>query len=136
MLVEEVVVWPKLKPNVKAKWLEALRSGKYPQGEAALRTRMPNGTDSFCCLGVLCDVLSPNEWSPEPAGSKRNLITFQPSPVFMGWSAFLPNRLMQEQFIGAENSGLPHKLQLHLGSMNDKDHKSFAEIAQWIEENL
>lgn len=36
---------------VKAKWLEALRSGEYLQGKGAL-----NQAGKFCCLGVLCDV--------------------------------------------------------------------------------
>lgn len=34
------------------KWVEALRSGKYEQGEYQLRTE----DDKFCCLGVLCEV--------------------------------------------------------------------------------
>jgi len=34
------------------KWIEALRSGKYKQGEGQLV-----GVNKFCCLGVLCDVV-------------------------------------------------------------------------------
>lgn len=37
--------------DVKARWLAALRSGEYQQGQDALRL---NG--KFCCLGVLCDL--------------------------------------------------------------------------------
>lgn len=38
--------------EVKAKWIAALHSGKYVQGRTYLR-----GTDNtFCCLGVLCQV--------------------------------------------------------------------------------
>lgn len=33
-------------------WIEALRSGKYSQGEGHLRTK----DDSYCCMGVGCDV--------------------------------------------------------------------------------
>lgn len=47
----------KLDPEVKKRWLEALRSGKYSQGKGALRS--PEG---FCCLGVLCDALDPSQW--------------------------------------------------------------------------
>jgi hypothetical protein len=43
------------------KWLEALRSGKYTQARQLLR-----GGDSFCpsfcCLGVLCDIIDPKGW--------------------------------------------------------------------------
>ena len=41
----------KLKPEIKALWLEALRSGEYTQGRFVLREQ-----NSYCCLGVLCDL--------------------------------------------------------------------------------
>lgn len=34
-----------------AKWVAALRSGKYAQSRYALRS-----TDGYCCLGVACEV--------------------------------------------------------------------------------
>lgn len=37
------------------KWVEALRSGKYKQGQGYLRFN-----DKFCCLGVACDVAIEN----------------------------------------------------------------------------
>lgn len=51
----------RLRPSVKASWLEALRSGDYQQGMGTLRT-MGAGSlpDRFCCLGVLCDLQRPN----------------------------------------------------------------------------
>jgi hypothetical protein len=45
-------------PELKQRWLDALRSGKYKQGKGALRT----GKDHFCCLGVLCDISGAGEW--------------------------------------------------------------------------
>ena len=39
-------------PELKTKWIEALRSGKYEQGKHYLKV---NG--KFCCLGVLCEVM-------------------------------------------------------------------------------
>lgn len=47
-----------MKKELKQKWVEALRSGKYEQGKGVLRTF----TDRFCCLGVLCDVLDQSVW--------------------------------------------------------------------------
>lgn len=44
--------------EVKAKWLEALRSGLFPQGRGFLATRLDDGKVEYCCLGVLCEVLS------------------------------------------------------------------------------
>lgn len=40
-----------MKPEIKKRWVEALRSGKYPQAKAALRNKY-----GYCCLGVLCDL--------------------------------------------------------------------------------
>lgn len=40
-----------------AKWIVALRSGKYRQGLRQLR----NG-DAFCCLGVACDISDLGAW--------------------------------------------------------------------------
>lgn len=37
--------------ELKAKWVAALRSGKYAQGRAHL-----NLNGRYCCLGVLCEV--------------------------------------------------------------------------------
>jgi hypothetical protein len=42
----------KMDPKIKEKWIEALRSGKYEQGEGTL-----NKDNKFCCLGVLCEVV-------------------------------------------------------------------------------
>jgi hypothetical protein len=41
-----------MKPEIKAAWLSALRSGEYQQGTGSLQSS--DGT--FCCLGVLCDL--------------------------------------------------------------------------------
>lgn len=40
-----------MSPEIKAQWLEALRSGEYKQGTGYLHRG-----DEFCCLGVLCDL--------------------------------------------------------------------------------
>jgi len=39
-------------PEYKTKWLEALRSGRYPQGREQLMTRK----GKYCCLGVLAQI--------------------------------------------------------------------------------
>lgn len=42
-----------MKPEIKEKWVAALRSGEYKQG----RNNLANvKTNRFCCLGVLCEV--------------------------------------------------------------------------------
>ena len=42
-----------LNPNAQ-KWVDALRSGKYTQGQYSLHPT----DDTFCCLGVACDLFA------------------------------------------------------------------------------
>ena len=51
----------KMNPTIKALWVQALRSGEYTQGCRVLR----RSDNTFCCLGVLEDILRPQteqEW--------------------------------------------------------------------------
>jgi hypothetical protein len=52
----------KLPPDLKARWIEALRSGRYKQGTGRLRSFY----DEYCCLGVLLDIIDPTRWVQEP----------------------------------------------------------------------
>lgn len=51
-----------MKPEVKEKWLEALRGGEYSQTLGRLKRSVDNSGSifpvGFCCLGVLCDLAS------------------------------------------------------------------------------
>jgi hypothetical protein len=46
----------KLHPELKAKWIAALRSDDYKQTKGVLCSTK-NGERAFCCLGVLTDIL-------------------------------------------------------------------------------
>ncbi len=49
---------PKIKPEIKKRWVEALRSGEYNQATGSLRSTDPTTLiEGYCCLGVLCDVV-------------------------------------------------------------------------------
>lgn len=41
-----------MKPEIKAEWVAALRSGEYEQGYHVLQ----NEEGRYCCLGVLCEI--------------------------------------------------------------------------------
>lgn len=43
----------KMNPEIKQKWVEALRSGDYKQARSCL---YDPETNSYCCLGVLTDI--------------------------------------------------------------------------------
>lgn len=43
--------------EIKQKWVEALRSGEYEQGDGRLVSVIKEtGKPKYCCLGVLCDL--------------------------------------------------------------------------------
>lgn len=111
----------KMHPEYKAKWLEALRSGEYKQGWGQLCTRKGEylsaikvaEQDHFCCLGVLNQILNLG-----CADDEGMLILERP---------------------GGEREKLPildKNIQERLIHMNDDKRMTFAQIADWIEENL
>ena len=103
----------RIDPVFKAKWTEALRSGKYKQFLEALRS--PE-LDSYCCLGVACDIYDPDKWNTK-------------QPWVYDYSAVkLPIWLL-------EKINLSPRDQSELMQMNDLG-KTFDEIAGWIEQNL
>lgn len=110
-----------MKKDIKDKWVAALRSGKYEQGKFALR----NHDNKFCCLGVLCDIIDNNKWKTfeKPNSAKGNY-----PYTYNGYTGVLNSIIMEEIKMKDED-------QEKLAIMND-DGKSFAEIADWIEENL
>lgn len=55
----------KMDPVIKAKWVVALRSDNYVQGTGCLHRLNDEGIHEFCCLGVLCEVLSIPAISPK-----------------------------------------------------------------------
>lgn len=51
-----------MNPEIKARWVEKLRSGVIPQLEGYLG----NTTGARCCLGVLCDIAVEDGIIPDP----------------------------------------------------------------------
>lgn len=102
--------------ELKAKWIEALRGGKYEQGQSFLRYE-----GKFCCLGVLCDIVDPDGWDTN--GSH------------IGGANSFPDRTVLRICNVSEDSGEKEHPLWPLAYMNDSG-KSFAEIADFIEANL
>jgi len=48
----------KIQPELRKRWLAALRSGKYKQGHGALHTDTAGKQHRYCCLGVACEVFN------------------------------------------------------------------------------
>lgn len=112
-----------MNPEIKARWLEALRSGRYAQTKRTLRDE--NG---FCCLGVLCDVVAPDlglQWKENLVNGSRfniaNSISLLPTAVMAATGLLHADAVL--------DSGLS------LIELNDNGH-SFSEIADIIEKEL
>ncbi|MFY1688153.1 hypothetical protein [Plantactinospora sp. WMMB782] len=117
-----------MKQEVKRKWVAALRSGEFAQGEGALRRTTPSG-DRYCCLGVLCEV------------AVRAGVIEQSQPNDHGFhyygvaSAVLPPSVVE--WAGLDSTipsvGAPAApLTIH----NDSGQFTFAELADLIERDL
>ncbi len=120
-----------MKPQLKEKWIAALRSSRYKQGKGELRS----SDDLFCCLGVLCDVAGATWFQKE---SDR--------PWYCEFSAnerYRPNALDPWLSDSAMRKfGLPKDIHRIAYCMNDgtpeagdqfEGKQSFEEIADWLE---
>lgn len=56
----------KMNPDLKHKWIEALRSGKYEQGEEGTLKDLKGG---YCCIGVLGEISGINLYSSDAVES-------------------------------------------------------------------
>lgn len=45
-----------MRKEVMKKWVKALRSGKFKQGQGTLKQFNKKGQEQHCCLGVLCEL--------------------------------------------------------------------------------
>lgn len=118
----------RMDPALKAQWLTDLRSGGFKQGQNFLRSIK----NEYCCLGVLCEALS-LQWHIEPEDDEDTFpmteyFVYDSTPDDRGHSDFIPPAI-------ASSIGLPPQIAKHLAEMNDNG-DTFAEIANWIEENL
>jgi len=89
----------KMNTEVKQKWIDALRSGKYDQGSEKLRS-----VQGYCCLGVLCDLYSQeqdSEW--EFRGIAETNLQPQDYWYFDGESEFLPESVKEWAGLPAKN---------------------------------
>lgn len=119
-----------MKPEVKAQWVAALRSGEYKQG----RTQLHTEDGCFCCLGVLCD-LGVKTGALEPPTLSRGLLasygygrerSHYKLPLEIREWAGLP------EYPGVTLAGENRDL----AGINDFDRKPFSEIADLIEAQL
>jgi hypothetical protein len=123
----------RMDPQIKAQWVEALRSGEYQQGKRRLHTVLPDGSEEMCCLGVLSHLAHLAGTCPRQAGERRYTYGAEKN------SAVLPREVMA--WAGLLDDS-PMVSGVELAEHNDGDldgkvqPKSFIEIADLIERDL
>jgi hypothetical protein len=107
--------------EIKRRWVEALKSGKYQQGKKALQT-----DEGFCCLGVLCDLYSKEKNIPWRNRDNNK------SKIFLGHVGLLPDPV--KNWAGLYSSR-PFVGDRSLIALNDEG-RPFSIIAKLIDSNL
>ena len=132
-----------MKKEIAKLWTKALRSGKYKKGKFTLR----NHDDSFCCLGVLCDLYNKEQKKKK----KKTLLVKKLDNVVDGKcysygynTNYLP--LIVKNWAGLattkgefEGNGKGKTGSYTLAALNDGDYgqaKSFKQIAKIIDDNV
>ena len=117
-----------MNPEIKQKWVSALRSGQYKQTTDKLRN-----CEGFCCLGVLTDLMC-KETNPETdqdtwfnsiaeeLEGDENL-----APSVAKWAGFDEDTVNRQDIV--VNNGV------YISGINDRG-ASFLQIADIIEEQL
>ena len=107
--------------NNVLKWIDALRSGKYKQGKRRLHIPIDN---TFCCLGVLCEVAISE-------GVDIETKSYREFKMYAKQISTLPLAVLE--YIGDNID--PNFWDTLIG-MNDKYDRNFSEIADYIERVL
>jgi len=120
----------RMNQDVKKKWVELLRSGKYSQGKSCLR----NG-NSFCCLGVLCDLYHKETnngfWDKDDDTYRFYISDSKEAKSY----AILPLTVQKWAGLDAGNPCFSCEPDDNCGYLNDNG-KNFLQIADMIEAKL
>lgn len=114
-----------MKPEIKEKWLEALRSGRYTQARENLKKVDAQGRTSYCCLGVLSEIM---EVPSKPRYAGDRVKSFQ-YPGYTSASGY-PDPDWAREVCDLTNDEM-----YTLAEKNDSG-DSFEMIADYIEEKL
>jgi hypothetical protein len=132
----------KMNPEIKQKWVDALRSGEYSQSDGKLRSHQ-----GFCCLGVLCDLYSQEPltkgWKFKEAFEEENTQA-KDYWYFDGESEFLPESVKEWAGLGFNNPQVKVELEEdeealfyfdEIANLNDAGY-TFPQLANIIEDQF
>jgi hypothetical protein len=125
-----------MNPEIKAKWVAALRSGQYMQ----IKGKLTDGK-GFCCLGVLCDIHA------HETGGTWETLGFTNAIEYGGEQGGLPFVVQRWAGLDSRNPNIKQPNSIYnksLAEYNDGTSRggqydrpcSFTEIAQIIERYL
>ena len=105
------------------KWVEALRSGKYKQGQGALNYN----NEKFCCLGVACEIFK------DEYNIKKTKTFYIPPPIITNSKYFSYNG--NNSYLTPKTKkilGIRNSIDTLFANMNDNDEFDFNTIANII----
>ena len=123
--------------QLKAKWLEALRSGNYKQTTGVLKN-----DEGFCCLGVLCDIMDNSKWSGtlDPDGDAYFYMFSNGKEELTDINSKVKDSLGLLKTVTVSYEDNYASYQDTIGQVlidkNDSIGASFEDIANYIEQNL
>jgi hypothetical protein len=115
-----------MKQEIKQRWIEALRSGEYKQGQGCLHNHNEN---TFCCLGVLCDLHAKEtntNWVDDPEEGYTS--------DYLDNDASLPDKVLEWSGLERPNPLITRTLSIAI--YNDQKGYSFDQLADLIEKHL
>lgn len=118
-----------MNPDVKKKWLAALRSGEYKKAKRRLRYG-----DHYCCLGILCDLY--RQETPGVTWDKISENRFVFHGVKEKEAIYLPKEV--QTWAGLTSRNPKVRDEQSLAMYNDREYQeySFVMIANIIEDKL
>jgi hypothetical protein len=140
-----------MKKDIAKKWVKALRSGKYKQGEGFLKEYNKKNQARYCCLGVLCELY--NESMKKNHKKSLKITTREHTDygtegngyvVFNNQGQSLPSAVKKWAGIKDETGEFVYQQEdrygrfgeyQNLSMLNDTGHK-FSTIADIIEKNV
>lgn len=118
--------------NRKRRWIDALRSGKYPQTKGTFK-QLLDDKECFCATGVLADIINPELLKAQTFNRGYFLDGRVVEKMYpKGYSRL---RLQQGASDRFTLFGLPKGQFRKIVKMNDAG-ESFQTIANWIEKNV
>lgn len=124
-------------PEIKAKWVEALRSGEYEQTTEILHSKK-----GFCCLGVLLDISKKGRWNPNDSGEylfdelDEGCVIKCDGDLGLQRELFKISANEERILVAMNDGGTAINSELKELANYTQDPQSFSAIADYIEANL